>query len=148
MHSAFSIPTHAKVPDAGLQNVPYTCVSGFSINVLPQLAGPTIIKLRCLPRPLVNDSLTNFANLFMSMPFFAKTYLAHSSHSPLHPAWQIDLKASVSISIRVFCVLANFSLSHFIFKVVSSKSARAFGVLLRMNSTRSVFALALRREVL
>ena len=143
MHSAFSIPTHAEVPDAGLQNVAYTCVSGFRINVLPQLAGPTIIKLRCLPQPLGNDSLTKFANSFMSMPFFAKTSLAHLSHSPLHAAGQLDLKASVSISIRVFCVLANFSLENFIFKVVSSKSARAFGVLLRMNSIRSVFPLSL-----
>ena len=100
IHSASSTPTHANVPDAGFTKVLKMTVSGFKMKVFPQFAGPTIIRLRCFPRPIVSKSTTACRNFALSMLLFFRISFAHSSHAPLHPAthWPFDASRMREIS--------------------------------------------------
>ena len=64
-----SSPTHTKVEVAGLTNDLYTRLTGFSKNVLPQLAGPIIKIFRNSPRSLCTRLFTALLNFSTDVEF-------------------------------------------------------------------------------
>ena len=139
MHSASSVPTHAKDVQAGLQKVLYTLVSGFSRNVFPVFAGPQIITFRNLLRPFSRSSFIAFVKVSFRIPFCCNTSHAQASHCPLQPSIHSPCATSYKIWTRVFSDLSSFCCAFRISHAVVKTSETTRGPLLMINSAMSFF---------
>ena len=119
MTSAFSTPIQAKVFCAGLVKLRKIVCRGFNRKDLPQLAGPVMRILRCLPRPEVIKVTTARENSPSPNPLRDSVSLASCIQRPLQPSTHSASRDSLRICMRVFDDLSRSSLAHCISQVVA-----------------------------
>ena len=114
MTSLSSTPSHAYEQVAGDRTVLNSTLSGSSIHVSPQFAGPVIYTFRPLPRPKTSNVTIVSVNTTLSMAFLSRMSSAQSSHWPLQMYWILTCCRKISnlVSLLHSCFPLAVSISH------------------------------------